>query len=214
MTFGFSAVLAGFHWYTTLLSRATWKCDVCIRKECCTPCRGVTWQRVSLVHECTRHHLLSADRVPICLVATLVSLATAASSLYYYSTQGACWLCSGSSMTANSSNTTVYDGVTILSLCGLVGVLVGFEATGFLSATGVGHMIAVASSTLIYSTRLCTLVSSSLPGTSCRRVDRLEATSFLGFFDRGHQRPIFNCALPDLLLPTLPNRFHVEFTIT
>ena len=33
----------------------------------------------------------------------------------------------------------------------------------FLSATGVGHLIAVASSTFLYSTRLCTLVSPFLP---------------------------------------------------
>ena len=30
-------------------------------------------------------------------------------------------------------------------------MLVGFEATGFLSATGGGHLIAVASSTFLYS---------------------------------------------------------------
>ena len=34
-------------------------------------------------------------RVPFCLVATLVSLATAARSLCHETTQGACWLCSG-----------------------------------------------------------------------------------------------------------------------
>ena len=32
----------------------------------------------------------------------------------------------------------MYVGVTIFALCGPVGVLVGFEATMFLSATGVG----------------------------------------------------------------------------
>ena len=69
-------------------------------------------------------------------------------------------------------------------------------------------MIAVVSSTFLYSTRLCTLVSSSLHVcSSCRRADRLEANQvFWDFFDRGHQRPIFNCALPDLL-PTLPTGF-------
>ena len=46
-------------------------------------------------------------------------------------------LCSVRSLQSNS-NTTVYVGVTIFALCGPVGVLVGFEATRFLSATGVG----------------------------------------------------------------------------
>ena len=45
------------------------------------------------------------------------------------------------------SNTSVYVGVTIFPLCGLVGVLVGFEATKFLSAMGCGHLFAVASDT-------------------------------------------------------------------
>ena len=44
----------------------------------------------------------------------------------------------GSNMIAFCSNTTVYVGVTIFALCGPVGVLVGSEATRFLSATGVG----------------------------------------------------------------------------
>ena len=45
----------------------------------------------------------------------------------------------------------MYVGVTIFALCGLVGMLVGFEATGFFSATGVGHLIAVANGTFLYS---------------------------------------------------------------
>ena len=45
----------------------------------------------------------------------------------------------------------VYVGVTIFALCGPVGVLVGFEATMFLSATGVGLLIPVASGTFLYS---------------------------------------------------------------
>ena len=39
-----------FRWFTTLLSRTTRKCDVCIRKVTCTPCRAVKWHEVSLVH--------------------------------------------------------------------------------------------------------------------------------------------------------------------
>ena len=38
---------------------------------------------------------------------------------------------------------------------------------------------AFASANTMSATRLCTLVSPSLPCASCRRVDRLEATSFL-----------------------------------
>ena len=64
-----------------------------------------------------------------------MSLATAARSLCLYSTQGAAL---GSNMIAICSSTTVNVGVTIFALCGPVGVLVGFEATMFLSATGVG----------------------------------------------------------------------------
>ena len=45
----------------------------------------------------------------------------------------------------------MYVGVTIFSLCGLVGVLVGFEATRFWSATGVGFLIEAASGTFLYS---------------------------------------------------------------
>ena len=45
----------------------------------------------------------------------------------------------------------MYVGVTIFALCGLVGVLVGFEATRFLPATGVGLLIAVASGTFLHS---------------------------------------------------------------
>ena len=47
----------------------------------------------------------------------------------------------GSNMIANCSNTTVFVGVTIFALRGPVGVVVGFEATRFLSATGVGSVI-------------------------------------------------------------------------
>ena len=57
----------------------------------------------------------------------------------------------GPNKTANCSKTTVYVVVTIFDLCGVVGVLVGFEATRFLSATGVGHLIAVASGTFLCS---------------------------------------------------------------
>ena len=57
----------------------------------------------------------------------------------------------GSNTTANCSNTTVYVCVTIFALCGPVGVLVGFEATRLLAATGVGLLIAVASGTFLYS---------------------------------------------------------------
>ena len=60
-------------------------------------------------------------------------------------------------MIAICSNTAVYVGVTILALCGPVGVLVGFEAAGFLSATGVGLLFAVACSCqpITSRTRLC-----------------------------------------------------------
>ena len=34
-----------------------------------------------------------------------------------------------------------------------------------------------------------------------------EATRSFGIFDRGHEPPIFNCSLPDLLLPNLPTGF-------
>ena len=67
------------------------------------------------------------------------------------STQGACWL-------RICSNTIVYVGVTIFALCGPVGVSVGFEAARFLSATGVGLLIAVASGTFLYSQALRTLL--------------------------------------------------------
>ena len=62
-------------------------------------------------------------------------------------------------MIANCSNTTVYVGATIFALCGPVAVLVGFEATKFLSATGVGLLIAVASGTFHY----CALPDLLLP---------------------------------------------------
>ena len=81
----------------------------------------------------------------------------------------ACCFALGSNKIANSSNTIVYVGVTIFVLCGLVGVLVGFEATGFLSATGVGHMIAVASSTSLYCA-LPDLLHFISPGFSCSYV--------------------------------------------
>ena len=61
-------------------------------------------------------------------------------------------------MIAICSNTTVYVGVTIFALCGPVGVSVGFEAARFLSATGVGLLIAVASGTFLYSQALRTLL--------------------------------------------------------
>ena len=83
---------------------------------------GVDFVSKSHLLQCREQlQLLSAGRVPICLVATLVSLATAARSLCHYSTQGACWLCSGSNMIAICSNMTVYVGVTIFALCGPVG---------------------------------------------------------------------------------------------
>ena len=78
----------------------------------------------------------------------------------------------GSNMLANCSNTTVYVGVTISQLF-------QFRFAGrrrgtvFLSATGVGHLFVVASSTFLYSARLRSLVSPSLPCASCWRVDRL-----------------------------------------
>ena len=55
----------------------------------------------------------------------------------------------GSNMVAICSNTTVYVAVTVFALCGPVAVLAGFEATKFLSATGVGLLIAVASGTFL-----------------------------------------------------------------
>ena len=66
---------------------------------------------------------------------TLVSLATAASL--------------GSNMIAICSNTTVYVWVTIFALCGHVGVFDCVEASRFLSATGVGLLVSVASSTFV-----------------------------------------------------------------
>ena len=48
----------------------------------------------------------------------------------------------GSNKIANCSNTTVYVGVTMFALMLPVGVLVGFEAARFLSATVVGQLIA------------------------------------------------------------------------
>ena len=45
----------------------------------------------------------------------------------------------------------LFGGETLAHRVGLVGVLVGFKATGFLSAIGVGHMIAVASSTSFFT---------------------------------------------------------------
>ena len=56
----------------------------------------------------------------------------------------------GSTMIATCSNTTVYVGVIIFALCGPVGVSVGFEAARFLSATGVGLFMAVASGTFLF----------------------------------------------------------------
>ena len=67
---------------------------------------------------------------------------------------------------------------------------------GFSSATGVGHMIAVASSTFLYSTRLCYIgVTIFALVRSCRRVDRLETTRLLSAtgsrtFDRGRERHV------------------------
>ena len=65
----------------------------------------------------------------------------------------------GSNMVASCSNTTVYVGVTIFALCSPVGMMVGSEATRFLSATGVGLLIAVASGTFLY----CALPDLILP---------------------------------------------------
>ena len=53
-------------------------------------------------------------------------------------------------LSGGTKSFAVYVGVTILALCGPVGVLVGFEATKFLSATGGGLLIAVASGTFFY----------------------------------------------------------------
>ena len=63
----------------------------------------------------------------------------------------------GSNMIAICSNTSVYVCVTIFALVLLVGVLVGFEAARFLSATGVGLLFAVACSCqpITSRTRLC-----------------------------------------------------------
>ena len=73
-----------------------------------------------------RERLQCKSRVPICLVVTLVSLATAASSLSR-------WLCSG---VQHNSYLQQHDCARWCHhLCFL---LVGFEATTFLSATGVG----------------------------------------------------------------------------
>ena len=80
-----------------------------------------------------------------------------------------------------NSNTIVYVGVTISALCGPVGVLVGFEATKFLSAWSrtfdreglAGYALESNMIAFIAATRLCTLVSPSLPCASCRRVDRI-----------------------------------------
>ena len=92
--------------------------------------------------------------------------------LLWLKTGGLAGFALGSNKIANSSNTTVYVGVTIFALCGLV----------------VGHMITVASSTFLCSTQLCTLASPSLPCPSCRRVDRLEANRFL--LDRSRERHV------------------------
>ena len=124
----------------------------------------------------------------------------------------------GSNKTANSSNTTVYVGVTIFALCGLVGVLVGFEATGFLSATGIGHMIAVASSTFLYSTR--TVYVGVTVFALCGPVGVLVgfgATKFLSATGVGLLIAVASgtflcCALPDLLLPALQLHGTVSMT--
>ena len=44
----------------------------------------------------------------------------------------------------------MYVGVSVFASCGPVGVLVGFEATRFLSAAGFGLLIAVVSGTFLY----------------------------------------------------------------
>ena len=63
----------------------------------------------------------------------------------------------GSNMTAICSNMSVYVSVAIFALVLPVGVLVGFEAARFLSATGVGLLFAVACSChpITSRTRLC-----------------------------------------------------------
>lgn len=79
-------------------------------------------------------------------------------------------------MIANCSNTTVYVGVTILALRSPVGMLVGSEATRFLSATGVGLLIAVASGTFLY----CALPDLILPSLQLHGCAIVYFNTFLG----------------------------------
>ena len=72
----------------------------------------------------------------------------------------------GSNMIAICSNTTVYVGVTIFALGGPVGVLVGFEATRFWSATG-GRTFdrdRLLSASRVPMCRVATLVSTATAG--------------------------------------------------
>ena len=84
--------LPPFNFSTTLLPGRRSTIRILLR------CHQFMRRTVSKSHrlQCRKQlHLLIAGRVPICLVATLVSLATAARSLCHYSTQEACWLRSG-----------------------------------------------------------------------------------------------------------------------
>ena len=143
--------------------------DVCIRKESCSPCRAVRWHEVSLAHEGTPLFLsvpgvyairrtgskgvCSAEysstrsvQVEFLYVLLRVWCLWQLRALATFAHKGLAGFALGSNMIAICINTSAYIGVTIFSFCGLVGVLVGFEATKFLSATGVGLLIAVACS--------------------------------------------------------------------
>ena len=82
----------------------------------------------------------------------------------------------GSNMIASCSNTTVYVGVTIFALCSPVGMMVGSEATRYLSATGVGLLIAVASGTFLY----CALPDLILPSLHLHGCAIVYFNTFLG----------------------------------
>lgn len=56
----------------------------------------------------------------------------------------------GSNMIASCCNTTVYVGVSVFALCSPIGMFVGSEAARFLSASGVGLLLALASGTFLY----------------------------------------------------------------
>jgi len=56
----------------------------------------------------------------------------------------------GSNMMASCSNSVLYVGVSIFALCSPIGMFVGSEATRFLSASGVGLLLAAASGTFLY----------------------------------------------------------------